>query len=89
MILLPMTCKVRAEGVGLIYALHMMVIIVDNLWNEEILLCLTLKNRDKDTSVFRRDFRIISYTLNSIFASIEAIDSRNSDNRLIVLLKEA
>jgi hypothetical protein len=84
-----MTRKVRAEGVGLIHALYMMVVIVDSLWNEEILLRLALKNRVKDTSVFGGDFRTFSCTSNSVFESMEAIGSSDTDNGLIILPNEA
>jgi hypothetical protein len=67
----------------------MMVVTVDSLWNEEILVWLSLKNRVKDISVFGVDFWTISCALNSVFGTIEAVGSRNSNNRLIILPNEA
>jgi hypothetical protein len=67
----------------------MVAVIVDSLRNEEILAWLTLKNRVEDTSVFGGDFRTISCALNSIFRVVEAVGSRNSDNRLVVLPNKA
>ena len=89
MILLLMARKVRAEGVRLIHALYMMVIIVDSLQNKEILAWLALKNRVENTSVFGRDFRTISRTLNSVLGAMEAMSSHNSNNRLIILSNKA
>jgi hypothetical protein len=89
MILLLMARKVRAEGVGLIHALHMMVVIVDSLRNEEMLAWLALKNRVENTSVFGRDFGTISRTLNSVLGAMEAVSSRYSNNGLVILPNKA
>jgi hypothetical protein len=67
----------------------MMVVIVNSLWNEEILPWLALKNRVEDTSVFGGDFRTSLCAFNSVFGAIEAVGSRNSDNRLIILPNKA
>jgi hypothetical protein len=66
----------------------MMVVIVSSLWNEEILRCLVLKNRIEDISVFGGHLRTFLCMLNSVFKAIEAVDSRNNDNGLIILLNE-
>jgi hypothetical protein len=66
-----------------------MVVIVNSLWNKEILRWLALKNRVEDTSVFGGDFRTFSRTLNSVFGAVEAVGSRNNDNGLVVLPNKA
>jgi hypothetical protein len=40
-----MACEVGAQLISLINALHMMVIVVNGLWNEEVFEELALKNR--------------------------------------------
>jgi hypothetical protein len=84
-----MACKVRTKGVSLVYALHIVVVIVNSLWNEEILERLALKNRMENSSVFRGDSRTSLMTLNSILKAMEAVGSRNSNDRLIVLPNKA
>jgi hypothetical protein len=83
-----MARKVRTKGVSLVYALHMVVVIVNSLWNKEILKRLALKNRMENSSVFRGDSKTSSMTLNSILKAMEAIDSRNSNDKLIILLNK-
>jgi hypothetical protein len=90
MIILPlMARKVRIKGVSFGYALYIVVIIVDSLWNEEILEQLALKNRMENSSVFGGDSRTSSIALNSILNAMEAVSSRNNNNRLVVLPNEA
>jgi hypothetical protein len=84
-----MARKVRTKGVSLVYALHIVVVIVDSLWNEEILERLALKNRMENLSVFRGDSRTSSMALNLILKAMEAVGSRNSNDRLIILLNKA
>jgi len=67
----------------------MVVVIVDSLWNEEILERLALKNRMENSSVFGGDSRTSSMALNSILKAMEAVGSRNSNDRLVVLPNEA
>jgi hypothetical protein len=67
----------------------MMVVIINSLWNEEILRWLALKNRVEDMSVFGGEFRTFSCTLNLVFGAMEAMGSRNSDNGLVVLPNKA
>jgi hypothetical protein len=83
-----MARKVRTKGVSLVYALYMVVVIVDSLWNEEILERLALKNRMENSSVFGGDSRTSSIALNLILKAMEAVGSRNSNDRLVVLLNE-
>jgi hypothetical protein len=50
---------------------------------------LALKNRMENSSVFGGDSRTSSIALNSILKAMEAVSSRNNNNRLVVLPNEA
>jgi hypothetical protein len=67
----------------------MMIIVVNSLWNEEILERLAFKNRIQNTSIFGVDFGAFAGALNFILCAMKIMSSRNSTHSLIILPNKA
>jgi hypothetical protein len=57
-----------SKGVGLIYALHMMVIVVNSPWDKEVFEGQALENWVQDTLVLGGNSRAMTRTLDPIFS---------------------
>jgi hypothetical protein len=65
-----MARKIGSKGIRLINALHMMVIVVNSLWNEEIFEGQALEHWVQDTLVLRGNSRASACALNSVFSPV-------------------
>jgi hypothetical protein len=59
-----------SKGVGLIYALYMMVIVVNSPWDKEVFKGQALENWVQDMLVLSGNSRATTHTLDPIFSSV-------------------
>lgn len=81
--------KAYAQLIYLIHALHIMVVIVNNLQNKELFKRLTFKNRTQNSLVLRRNSKTSTKALNFVFKAMKVINCRDNVYSFIILLNKA